>query len=137
MSDLHWTDAVDRSPLLSVVSVGTTAEHAGVTAEFIAIERRVLGGVVIIAIKDDTGRDPGEGPLNQGRPFIQVVSQKKHLELQLVASDFIDLTRIRYRAVFRPGLSTGADAEVVIDHFEAGILADLSGPWRSGVVSVT
>lgn len=136
MSDLHWTDTVDRSPLLSVVSVGTTAEHAGVTVEFIAIERRALGGVVLIAINDNTGRDTGDGPLNQSMPSIELNPEDGRIEAQIMASDFVDLTRIRYRAVFRPGLASGADMELVIDHFDAGILADLHGPWRSGRVRI-
>ena len=132
-----WADPVDRSPLLSVLAIGRSVSQHRVRVEFIAIERREAGGVLTFVVVDDTGRDTGQGPLIHSMPVIGLTSSDgSPIETSVVGGQYLDLSRVRYQAVFRPALRTGVTVEAVVEGFEDGLLADLRGPWSSGEVAV-
>ena len=136
MSDPEWTELVDRSPLLSVLAIGKVVSRHAVRVEFIALERRELGGVLTFVVVDETIRETGEGPLIQSVPLLRLTADDgRQFETRVVGGTFLDMSLVRYQAVFRPPLPPGTGVEVVVDRFVAGTLADVEGPWASGVVT--
>lgn len=132
----EWIDGIDRSLLLRVIPVGATVERDGVLVEFISVEHRAAGGVLILRIGDASLAGDGD-PFDMGVPIVRITTaQGADLTSIVVASDFMKQDSVRHRVVFGPFPEPEAGELIAeVTGFELTERYASMGPWRAPPIS--
>lgn len=126
-------ERIDTSRLIDVVPIAAMVSEGTIAIEFIAVEIRSAGGVILLRVIDD---EASPDAMDFAVPRVVVRTEAgQATKATAVANDFVSLRSVRHRFVF-PSTPLGTTARCEVDGFD---FRDESpgSVWKAPWVSLT